>query len=339
MTSSRLPVASAPSESGAAVRYVPFGPELDHARHAVVAGRPRPDTALTVSNLPGLRVPASQRADTSAEMVLDLLRSGRAVEALHGVEAVTCDEFHADGLLSLWALLNAERALALAAQVREAAHVGTFGVSQSSEARQFACWVTSFREERGLGDVAESYAAMLPLVESMLVSPREHDLTWIGEYSDVIRAESMLTSGAVEIIDHDGIDLSIMHTPLRLHDITRFTAMRNFRVLTVRTENTYIVEYRLESWVQYASRRPLPRIDLRPLAARLNLFERNPGTWRAEPSAERTPRLLLDTGNGRPAPSAIDAETVIAEVVEFFTANAPRRELQWSAYSPAGAEG
>jgi len=142
----------------------------------------------------------------------------------------------------------------------------------------------------------------------------------------------MLNSGAVQVEEHPELDLAVMETPLTLHDLVRFAPLSAFRLLTVRSENTYIVEYRRESGVRYHSRRPSPRLDLAPLATRLNMFERRDGRWRSEPLDAAAPRLFLDNGNGRPAPSGIDAETVTAEVLDFFTAAASRADLHWSPY-------
>lgn len=317
------------------MRYLPYGPALDGVRHVVAGGAPRPDTALTLSGLPGVRVPAELRADTAAEIALNLLRSARHAALLDGIAAATCDQFHADGLLSLWSLLFPNEAIARRAKVAEAARAGVFAASVSSEARQFACWLNSVAAEH-LDDPATAYQAALPLVGAVLDRPRDHDLAWIGEYSDIIKDEAMLHSGAVEIENYPELDLAVLTTPLRLHDAVRFSATPMFRVLTVRSENTFTLEYRLESWLQYQSRRPLPRLDLAPLAARLNLFEQRPGRWCAGPIRERTPRLLLDAGNGRPAPSSLDAETVIEETLEYFRRHARDSALHWSPY-PGGA--
>ena len=319
------------------MRYLPYGPQLDGVRHVVVGSAPRAGTALTLSHLPGAPTPPPLRADTNAEIVLNLLRSSRRAGLLDGVEAVSSERLDADTLLGLWALLEPDAALARAALVEDAARAGSFGVYGSSPAAQFVCWVTGYCEELGLTDAA-AFAAMLPQVAGVLDRPRDYDLCWIGEYSDVLRADALLNSGAVKIDEYPELDLAVMQTPLRLHDLVRFTATRMFRLLTVRSENTYALEYRLESWVQYVSRRPLPRIDLRPLAARLNLFERNPGRWRADPVDTRTPRLYLDDGDGRPGPSAIDAETVIAEVLDFFRGRSGRGAAPWSPYT-AGLPG
>jgi hypothetical protein len=318
------------------VRYVPYGPELDGQPHIVAGGQARPGTVLTLSNLAGSPTPVALLADTSAEMALRLLRSSRLEDFAADI-AVTSGRCDADGLLAVWALLNPDEALARAEAVGEAARAGLYGVRRSSEAAQFACWVNGFRHDEGLADEADAFRALLPLVATALDRPREFDLCWIGEYSDLIHDGAMLNSGAVQIEEYPELDLAILETPLWLHDIVRFSAVSGFRLLTVRSENTFTLEYRLESWVQYQSRRPLPRIDLHPLAARLNLFERYAGAWRAEPHDAPRPRLFFDDGAGRPSPSALAAETVIAEVLDFFRSYAGRRDLQWSPYGPVPA--
>ena len=318
------------------MRYLPYGPELDGELHIVAGGRPRPNSLLTLSNLAGSPTPAALLADTSAEIALRLLRSPRNGD-LAGDLAVTSERCDADGLLAVWALLNPDEALARVEAVAEAARAGLYSVRRSSEAAQFACWVAGFRHDEGLTDETDAFRAMLPLVATALDRPREFDLYWIGEYSDLIHDGAMLNSGAVQIEEYPELDLAVLETPLWLHDLVRFSAVSGFRLLTVRSENTFTLEYRLESWVQYQSRRPLPRIDLHPLAARLNLFERHAGAWRAEPHDAPRPRLFFDDGSGRPSPSALAGETVIAEVLDFFRSHAGRRDLQWSPYGPVPA--
>ena len=319
------------------MRYLGFAMEPDGERRVVVGGGRRPAGALTLSHHTGTTTPAELRADTNAGIVLNLLRSRHGGDLLQGIELVSSERCDADALLGVWALLEPEAALARADHVEDAARAGAFRVRRSPEAAQFACWVTGFREQEGLHDEDAAFRAMLPLVAGVLDRPRDHDLYWIGQYSNLIHDGAMLHSGAVQIEEYPELDLAVMETPLSLHDLVRFSAVSGFRLLTVRSENTYTLEYRRESGVQYQSRRPLPRIDLQPLASRLNFFERGAGRWRAEPVAAPTPRLFVDAGSGRPAPSAIDAETVIAEVLDFFRGNASRRELHWSPY-PAAPE-
>jgi hypothetical protein len=317
------------------MRHMPDGPELDAASHARIGPTPpgRPTPALVVGNEPGLRVRPRYGADTATGVALNIIRSPDATSLLSGIEGVTSSGFNGDRLLAMWALCNpaaaTERAVALVA----AARACEFGVARTEAAMQIACFIRTYPEESGIADGDELYADLLSRVQQLLDSPKDFDLFWVGEYSDVLQSGSMLGSGAVQIEDAPELDLTIVQTPLRLHDLTRFTAATHTRLLTVRSENTYTLEYRRESWVQFPEGRPLPRIELRPLAQRLNLFERAQGTWRAEPVSEPAPRLYLDAGQGRAAPSLIDAATVIEEVRAYLRDGARRPELHWTPYS------
>lgn len=135
----------------------------------------------------------------------------------------------------------------------------------------------------------------------------------------------------MQVEEDPDLDLAVLDTPLDLHDLTRLSCSALPRLLTIRSENTYTFEYRFEGWVQYQSRRVLPRIDLAPLAQRLNLFERRSGRWRAEPMRQPVARLFLDDGAG-PAPSSLDRETLVAELLDYLRANAGNHALQWSPY-------
>jgi hypothetical protein len=312
------------------VRYLPNGPELEAVRHVVIGATACAGASLVLSHAPGAPTPPPLRAATNAEIALNLLRSSRRDGLLAGVDVVTADRFDADTLLAVWVLLQPEAALVRAARVVDAAHAGAFRVHTSGEAAKFICWVNGFRDEHALDENGRAFRIMLPQVAAVLDDPRAHDLYWIGEYSDITQSEALLNSGAVQIDEYPDLDLAVLQTPLDLHDLVRFSATGCSRVLTVRSENTYMLEYRLESWVREPPRRTLPRLDLRPLAARLNLFERSVGAWRAEPVDARTPRLYLESGDGRPAPSALDAETVIAEVLDFLRGHASDHRLVWS---------
>lgn len=289
---------------------------------AVIVGGRNAQAGLVLSNELGAGTADALLADTNAEIVLAALRSTEYRARLARATCVSAERCDADTLLGVWAVCDPQPAIARSEGVANAARAGAFRVWRSDEAAQFDCWVRGFREQEGLRDETEALAAMAPLVAGVLDDPRAMDLCWIGEFSDLIRDTAMLNSGAVQIEEYRDLDLSVMETPLWLHDLVRLTAVSGFRLLTVRSENTFVLEYRRESGVRYQSRRPLPRRDLRPLAARLNLFERNPGGWRAESLEQPAPRLFFDNGRGGPSPSTIAAETVIDEVLDFFRAGA-----------------
>ena len=63
--------------------------------------------------------------------------------------------------------------------------------------------------------------------------------------------------------------------------------------------------------MQYRSRPVRPRVDLRPLADRINAAEPDGAVWEATPPSDITPRLR--TSEAGP-PSALDPRQVVADV-------------------------
>lgn len=311
--------------------------------HVLIHGTGRPDSAVVLSQGPGVVASFGLRGDTATELALALLRLPERERRLAGIDVVSTEQFDLDALLAVWALVRPEEALRRAEQVVEAARAGAFSFYTSDIAAQFVCLFRGVlaaptapdgRSLQGLDRVSRGstlFEALIPLVAAMLDDIRRFDEYWYLEYTDVIRSNALRYSGAVQVEELPALDLAILETPLDLHDLTRLSCSPLARLLTIRSENTYILEYRRESWVQYQSRRVMPRIDLKPLAARFALFERFPGRWRAEPLDQPVSRLYLDGGQG-PAPSSLDRETVVAEVIDYLVHKAGERALEWSPY-------
>ncbi|MBI2760537.1 MAG: hypothetical protein HYX51_03820 [Chloroflexi bacterium] len=313
------------------MRFLPDGAALGDTAHVRI-GAARPEhhePALIIGATPDIRLESCMQAPTAAEAVLRLLASPERVR-LNDIAAVSSGEYCGDHVLAAWALCEPAAALERADTVRAAARACAYGVCTSEAATHVACLFESYPEEAGVRDAGSLFLALLPRLAAILDRPRDFDLYWIGDYSDVIQSNSMLESGAVDIEEHPNLDLAVMHTPLRLHDFTRLTATSMSRILTVRSENTYVLEYRRESWVRYPEHRVPPRIDLHPLAQRLNLFERAAGTWRAEEIDRPVSRLFLDDGRGVASPSKIDAETIVEEVLTYLREGGRLPETWWS---------
>jgi len=69
-------------------------------------------------------------------------------------------------------------------------------------------------------------------------------------------------------------------------------ATRRFRLLIIHGRRYQFVD-RYETWVQYRSRRPLQRVDMRPLAERLTARERTSATWSADAPGSLTPTMRV----------------------------------------------
>ena len=86
-------------------------------------------------------------------------------------------------------------------------------------------------------------------------------------------------------------------------------------------------QYRYESWVQVIRFRPLPRINLTPLAEHLNALEPANAKWTFEGVNEVAARLQIVENK----PTGLSSAVLISELVSFL-AHAP------SAWDPHGPE-
>src|SRR5437870_11222534 len=84
------------------------------------------DNAVHFSHWKGNQTPASVKADTSTEIALNLAAAPNREELTRGIELVTNNHFDTDGVLSVWTMLNGERALELRDKLIAAAEAGDF---------------------------------------------------------------------------------------------------------------------------------------------------------------------------------------------------------------------
>lgn len=109
-----------------------------------------------------------------------------------------------------------------------------------------------------------------------------------------------------------------------LHPMAVHNATERLRILTARGD-TYEFSYRYESWVQYRSRRPQPRVDLDPLAAELSELEPAGSRWEFEGVDFLIPRLFLVGSDG----SALS----LGEFREHLEAHLAGAAIAWDPYS------
>jgi hypothetical protein len=83
------------------------------------------------------------------------------------------------------------------------------------------------------------------------------------------------------------------------------------------------VQYRYEGWVQMASRRPAPRVDLSGLASELNDEERTAGRWVFDGVDQITPKLHLKGS----VSTSIPVDTIVTRVEHHLATG-------WPAWDP-----
>lgn len=312
----------------------------------VVDGSPNQSTVLTLTHWPGIAQPAGLGADLSAGMAFNYLRRADFVEA----EAVTNNHFDQDGLVAMFALIDPDRALQHHELLIDVAAAGDFATYRHRNAARASMAIAAFGDPERSPLAAELtgpydeqcvvlYEHLLERVLTIALDPEPFADLWAAEDQELSASEAALASGAITIEERPDADLAIVdideHEPRRsghrfvanehigAHPMAINNATDRFRILQVHGRR-YTFTDRYESWVQYLSRRPLPRVDLRPLAEELSADDAAT-TWTASsPSSLIAELRTIDE-------SSLDRADVLERLVRHLTSAPPA----WDPYRVA----
>ena len=322
------------------MKYVPYQ-QLAERPNVIVDGAANAHTVLSLSHWPHSPTPAELAADLSAEIVLRYLERPE----LHvPVEVVSNNHFDEDGLVGVWAMVNPDEAQRRCDLLVDIAAAGDFATYRYRRAARAAFTLSAFADpdHSPLGAnvfavdypdlVATLFDELLPRLGDICDRPDDYRALWEAEDAALTESEAAIENGAATIEELPALDLAVVTIPadLDLRRVHRFTQRRTeaihpmavhnatdcFRVLVVQGRR-FRFHDRYESWVQYVSRKPLPRVDLAPLAKRLSELERH-GRWQADGVDAITPVMQLVGGDE----TGIDITTFRAEL-ERHLAEAP----------------
>lgn len=296
------------------VRYCPYS-QLGEQPNIVVDGQAQGATELTLSHWPWNSTPDGLLRDTSTDIVFAYLaRPDLWVD----IPLVSNSHFDEDGLLSMYALVDPANALAHRELMIGASRAGDFAIYSDPDAAKLAFvlagWfdpaTTPLPQQIFAGSAAEQVAGLythmlreLPALLADIPAQKHH---WEAEWEHLQQSEQAIADGRVVIDEIPELELAIVRIPdnmpartLRRY-LTRWQrSVHPFAVHNV-TQCTRLVwlkgssiefQYRYESWIQLASRRPAPRIDLAGLADKLAVRETGGGEWVFEGVGEVAPRL------------------------------------------------
>lgn len=326
--------------------YVPYD-ESVAVPNIVVDGSANRSTVLALTHWPGIPQPPGLEADLSAQMAFRYL----AAPSDHPpARAVTNNHLDQDGLVSVLALTRPELALQHRDLLVDVAAAGDFATYRyrSAARASMAIWTYADEAASPLGDqlaglgygeqCALLYEELLPLVVPMATDPDRFRPLWAEEDERLSASEQALASGAVTIDEHPDVDLAVVtigegqrrraghrfgsDTFDEIHPMALHRATDRFRILVVHGRRYRLVD-RYETWVQYRSRRPLPRVDLRPLAGQLSAAEAGATRWTATAPSDLSP--TLSAGDE----SSLPPGTVAAAVVRHLASSPPA----WDPYA------
>ncbi len=328
------------------MKYVPYT-ELSGVPNVIVDGAAQEDTVLTLSHWPGSGSPPEFRADTSTEIVLNYLTTpGAREQYAPNVKAVSNNHFDEEGLCSVWAMLHPKLARKKRDLLVDVATAGDFNIYRRPQAAKVVFTIRSYIDpdispvagelQGDDGTGSARYEALLPLLRDFLDDTDRYGPWWDTEWAAMLHSKTAMVMGQIELHEIPRVDLAVAEAPEPLHPMVLYNSTERLRVLTALPGGYYCLRYRYETWVQFASRQVMPRVDLAPLLPRLQELEQREVTWTFDGNADTTPALQPLGSDGRPASSSLDLETLLDELVTYYEREQDNPALQWDPHTQTG---
>jgi len=330
-------------------RYFPYS-QLGEQPNIIVDGKAQQATRLTLSHWPWNSTPKALLRDTSTDIVFAYLDSP---EYHQNLSLVSNSHFDEDGLLSMYGLVDPENALKHRDLMIGASRAGDFSIYSESNAAKLSFVLAAYFDPEtsplppevfagtDAGQVAGLYTHMLRELPRLLEDYDDMHEYWEAEYEHLQASELAIAEGRVVIDEVPELELAIVHIPedMPVRVVRRYLTrwQRSVHPMAVHnaTDCTRLVwlkgdslemQYRYESWIQLASRRPARRRDLTGLAEQLSDLETAGGGWIFEGVNEVAPRLKVD-GSCR---SSIEAERFLELLSDWLRTQPPA----WDPYEP-----
>ncbi len=331
--------------------------------HAGLDNVPKLSVDGTVSNSvhfshwEGNQTPDEVKADTSTEIALNLVASPNKQKLTQGIEMVTNNHFDTDGVLSVWTVLNGERALALREQLIPAAEAGDFsefstengvrasiviqGSDQASPNNETGSPLAAHLAGKEISDDAEAYDLVLPEVERVLRNTGEYESLWRSGWAAIASAIESFEKGQSIVEEHQDVHLSLItlapevfsssgFNPTRhaapYTAISRYARGQIFLIATpLRDGWTYRIDYPYYSWAETLVRPRVKRHDFGALISQLNELEQNrDGRWKSDSSEMTSVVKFLDASNILTASNLRPDELASLMRAELLSKNAAR---------------
>lgn len=335
--------------------YVPWK-ELNATPNIMVDGAAKDGTLITLSHWPKSGTPENLKADSSTDIVFKYLDT----PTMHvPTTTVTGDHFDEDASLGIFTLLDPEFAMEYKHVICGAATAGDFATYQDRWAARIAFAIMAFGDpsvsplDKAIFDqdydemCADLFKEILPRIKPMIEHPNAFQELWQPEDVFLSRSEKALTAGGLTLQEYPDVSLCVVTVSedlrqdadrarvrrgdLPYHPMAVNNATECDRILTV-TGSRYSLSYRYESWVQFISAPPMPRVDLHPLAAQLSELEPGDNTWSFTGVEMISPQLRLKDADGNETASALSAEDFVISVVDFMEG----AEEAWDPYDHPG---
>jgi len=284
------------------------------------------DNSIHFSHWQGNTTPAEVKADTSTEIALNLVASPNRAALTNGIELVTNNHFDTDGVLSVWTVLNGERALAYRDLLVSAAEAGDFseyssddgvrvsiaiqGSDQASPNNDDGSPLARLLAGEEIDDDARAYDLVLPEVERLLTNINDYESLWREGWERVTAAIESFERGESKVTEYS--EISLITLAPALFDGTGFSPTRHAAPYTAISKYArgelfvvaistgsgwfYRLDYPYYSWAETVVRPPVKHRDLSGALQLLNDKESNrDGRWQMDDREMTSAVKFLDS--------------------------------------------
>lgn len=302
------------------------------------------DNAIHFSHWNGNKTPASVKADTSTEIVLNVVGAANRDQLTQRIDLVTNNHFDTDGALSVWSMLNGERALQLREKLIAAAEAGDFCELSTTDAVRASIVIQGSdsptdksgsplaRQLAGedITDEARAYELVLPHVESVITRTSEYEELWRESWTRIETALDSFAKGESRVDEDTQAKLSLVTLAPEVfgaigfdpyHHSAPFTAISHhargelFLIATPLNDGwAYRVDYPYYSWAETVVRPRIARRDFSALMSQLNELDQSAiGRWQIDNSELSSAIKFRDDG-GTLAASKLTPDTVASHL-------------------------
>jgi uncharacterized protein DUF6687 len=315
------------------------------------------DNAIHFSHWNGNKTPASVKADTSTEIVLNVVAAANRDQLTQGIDLITNNHFDTDGVLSVWTMLNGERALQLRESLIAAAEAGDFCELSSVDAVRASIVIQgsdSPTDKSGsplarhlageeITDEARAYELVLPHVESVITGPSEYEELWRDEWARIETALDSFAKGESRVEEDSQAKLSLVTLAPEVFGATGFDPYHHSAPLTAISHHArgelfliatplrdgwaYRIDYPYYSWAETVVRSRIARRDFSSLVSQFNELDQSQlGRWQIDDS-ELSSAIKFRDDSGRLAASKLKPDN-LATHLRAALAEGPAAEAQ-----------
>jgi hypothetical protein len=310
------------------------------------------DNAIHFSHWKGNHTPVSVKADTSTEIALNLVGAPDREELTHGIDLVTNNHFDTDGVLSVWTVLNGERALELRDRLIAAAEAGDFSELSTQGGVRASIVIqgseSSLDDEGGspLADQlagaavknnARAYELVLPHVEQVLTHTNDYASLWCDPWNRIAAALDSFAKGRSRVDEDREAKISVVTLAPEIFSSVGFKPTRHCAPFTAISNHAhgeifliatpldggwaYRLDYPYYSWAETIVRPSIKRHDFGALISELNEIEKSSsGSWCLD-SSELASAAKFSAPDGKLAGSRLQLDEVATRLHDFLVAS------------------